>query len=304
MIDARYSTLDQRPEAFNAVSMDIATHILFVMVANSEMLVANPRHCVVGRELIGKEGSVPVNIMDCERNNGMSLNIVNHLSHNLAVPLGSAYNLRLALSATPTLATPHTTNIGLIYFNFSCKMLEIVVKKCADLLEHSPCGFVGNASFSFNLLGRYATPCRSYQVDSLKPYSKRSAGLMEDGIGKRGYLMPASVALVNWSSVYPVMLGYFLAYWALNAIRVAMVLNPLKASLIIGEGFVKVFSRKFVHFFIPFYHVLYHTSYMMSRDSYLKLFILSAVSIYSFTFIVIELGSPAIVLCISLYKVE
>ena len=58
MINARNTTLNKRPKAFNAIGVDIPTHIDFGMVVNPLMLVTEPSHSIVSGEFIGKQGSV------------------------------------------------------------------------------------------------------------------------------------------------------------------------------------------------------------------------------------------------------
>ncbi len=83
MIDTRNTTLNQRPKAFNAIGMNIPTHIDLGMVVNPLMLVANPSHSVVGGELVSVEGGgtsdTPIN----EGNDSLSLNIRGNYSNDL-----------------------------------------------------------------------------------------------------------------------------------------------------------------------------------------------------------------------------
>ncbi len=268
MIDTRDATLDQRPKPFDAVGVDFATDILFVMVANPEMLVADSGHVVVGRELVSKQHGFPIDIASHERDKGVPFHIGDNCGDDLALPLGGTENLCFALSATPTLAVPHTADIGLVNFNLAREWLVVFVEEGADLLEHSPSRLVGHAQFPFKLLGGNAATGGRHDIDSLKPSPERSRRLVEYRAGKRGHLMPAVVAFVNWSLGKFVMLRYLIADWAFNPVRVAVVLYPLKAGIGVRECLVKVFSRKLFHFFHPSHHVLYHKHYMMSRDNY------------------------------------
>ena len=153
MIYTRNATLDQRPKAFNGVGMNTTTNILFVVVADSKVCVANPSHSVVARELIGKEGGVSIYALDCERDDGVLSHIGDDFSNDLAIPLSSTDNFSLAFRTPTTLAVPGTADIGFINLYLTCKMMEVIIKKSAYLLKHTPCRLVGNTSFPFNLLG-------------------------------------------------------------------------------------------------------------------------------------------------------
>ena len=52
MINANYTTLNQRPKAFNAVGVDIPLNINLEMVLNPKVSVANSSHVVVARKFI------------------------------------------------------------------------------------------------------------------------------------------------------------------------------------------------------------------------------------------------------------
>ena len=47
MIDTSYTTLNQRPETFDIVSVDLSTDILFDTMANSKVREANPSYSII-----------------------------------------------------------------------------------------------------------------------------------------------------------------------------------------------------------------------------------------------------------------
>ena len=137
MIDTRDTTFNQRPEAFNAVGVKFATHILFVMVVDAKVAIADSSHSVIAGELIGEDGSVPIYILNCKRNDGMPFNIINYLCNDFAVPLGSTDYFGLTFRTTSTLTPSHPAYIGFINFYFTCKMLEILIKQSALYVSES-----------------------------------------------------------------------------------------------------------------------------------------------------------------------
>jgi hypothetical protein len=60
--------------------------------------------------------------------------------------------------------------------------------------------------------------------------------------------MPAIVALIARATCNFVVLRYLVAYRAVYAIGIAMVLNPFKTNFISGELGVKIFGSVLVHF--------------------------------------------------------
>ena len=269
MINAPNATLNQRPESLNAVGVDAPTSILFSVMADSKVSEAEPRHSVVGGELIGVEDCSSVNLPGHIRDNGVPFYIGDNACYHFAFSLGDADDLALALCTTPTLAMPSPTDIGLVNFHFTNKGGEVLLKELSDLPEHSPSRLVGDTRFPLDLLGGYPASGGSHLVDCLKPNPERRSRLVEYCAGSRVDLMTAVVALIAGATNNPVVLRRPLAYRAKYAVGVAVVLNPLQTGIVIWELSVKVFNGVFVHFLIPFLHVLYHNIYMLSRDNYL-----------------------------------
>jgi hypothetical protein len=271
MIDAGYATLHQRPETLNAVRVDAPTSILPVVVADSKVGETEPRHGIVAGELVGVEDCTPVNLPENVGDNGVPFYIGDNACHHLPVSLGDADDLALALSATPTLALPLSADVGFVSLYLANESGEVLLKEHPDLPEHSPGRLVGDTRFPLDLLGGYSTSGGSHLVDCLKPNPERGSGLVEDSAGGGVNLVSAVVALVAGTALNPVVLCHPLAYRAVDAVRVAVALNPLKAGIVVGELLVKVFKRVFLHFLIPLIHVLYHNLYVLSRDNYLAI---------------------------------
>jgi hypothetical protein len=269
MIDARYATLDERPEALDAIRVDFATHIFLGVMLNPQVRISQPSHVVVAGELVCEENRIAVNRSSHEGDKSMPLDIGNHLSHNLAVSFHSADNLCLALCATATLASPNSANIGLVNLYLTYKVLKVLTQKGADLLEHSPGRLVGHASLPLDLLSRDTASSGGHTIDNFKPSLEWRGGLVEYRPSSRVDLMTAVVALIARPSLGFVMLRYLLAYRTGNALWPSVVFNPFQAIIISGKFFVEILCSIFSHLFIPFHHVLYHKYYTVSRDNYL-----------------------------------
>lgn len=106
MIYTTNTTLYERPETLNTVSVDFPTSIYFIMVVNSKMFDTEPREMVISGEFVSIESGIPINIVNHEGDKGMSLNIGDNLCCDFTIPLYSTKNLRLALCTTPTLTLP------------------------------------------------------------------------------------------------------------------------------------------------------------------------------------------------------
>jgi hypothetical protein len=269
MINTGYATLNQRPEPLYAVGVDVPTSIFPIVMANSKVDETKPRHSIIAGELIGVEDCPSVNLSGYVGDKSMPLYIGDDACHHLPVPLCNTDDFAFAFSTTPTLALLFATDIGFISLNLTSKSGKTLLKKLSYLPEHAPSRLVGDTRFPLDLLGGYSAPCGRHLVDCLKPSPKRRSRLVEDSASNGVDLMPTVIALIAWATSDLVVLSHLLAIKAVNAIRVTMVFNPLKASIVIGELIIKVFNSVFSHFLIPFLHVLYHNLYMLSRDNYL-----------------------------------
>jgi hypothetical protein len=271
MIDTSNTTFHQRPESLDAVGVDFPANVLFVMVSDSEVTEPISGHVVIGRELVSVENSVPANLVDCERYDGMPLNIANDLSDHLVISLSSSDNLRLALSSPATLAFSHTTHISLINLYLTRKMMEVLIKQGADLLEHSPGCLIGNAGLPLNLLGGYSASGRGHAIYYLEPDSKWGSGFVEDSSGSRVDLRAAIIAAIACAVLNSMVLGYLLTLHTVNTIGPTEVFKPFKTGIIIGELLFEVFGSVFLHLSVSFTLPFYHKIYLLSRDNYLKI---------------------------------
>jgi len=271
MIDARNTTLNQRPKAFNAIGVDFATHIPLGVMFNPQVRISQPCHMVVAGELIREQNRIAVNGTSHEGDKRVPSDIGDDLSHHLAVSFHGTDDFGLTLSATTTPTTPDTAYISLVNLNFPTKLSVSFIKQLPYLREHSPSRLIGYASFTLDLLRRYATTCRRHNKYSVEPSAKRSLGLVEYGVGCGGHLSPAELAGIHLAVGYAVVLCCLLALLAENAVGEAGVLDVFKARFLVGELLIKVpygiASHLSTLLFVstPF---LYHKISVMSRDNY------------------------------------
>jgi hypothetical protein len=163
------------------------------------------------------------------------------------MPLNYPDNGNFAFSTSASFAMPDPAYISFVNFDFASKDRIGFTKQSPNLFEHSPSGFVGNSSFSFNLLGRYTASGRRHSMYDLEPSPQRGSRFMEYRASKRVNMVSTIVTGVTGAVRNLVVLSYSMAVRAFNTLRPAMVLYPLKASIVIRESFVKVFDGKLVH---------------------------------------------------------
>jgi hypothetical protein len=248
MIDTINATLDQRPESLNVIRVDSTPNILIDTVLNTEMRKSKSSQMVIRGELIGQKYGVPIHLIDYKRYKGMSLNIGDYGGGYRALPLYCTDYDRLTRSTTPTFTSLFSTDVSLVNFHFPSQMIVGIHKKSADLLKHTPRCLISNTRLTLNLFGGDTTSGRRHTVDSLKPHSQWSSGLVEYCTSKRVNLITAIIAHIASPIGYFMVFSYLLALRTMNTIRVAMVFNPLKASIVIRELGVKIFKSVGFHF--------------------------------------------------------
>src|SRR3989304_525294 len=92
--------------------------------------------------------SVSGNIVPDDRHDCPALNICNDLSDHLrGFPIDQSHYRGFALSTSPWFAVMLATHIRFIYFGIAVERIAFLIHKRTNLLEHSPCGFVGHSEF-------------------------------------------------------------------------------------------------------------------------------------------------------------
>ena len=232
--------------------MSIATNPNLSGMMNAPMLVSRRAKAVVGGPFIGIDHRAWQYSFFDERNERVGFCVRYDLGNYRALSLNHASDNRFANSAaTLNLSRSNVlvhvlrlaakeTFVGL---DFTAKRIVIFFQHLANLFEHAPRGFVGDARLALKLFGRDAATSRGHQIDRVKPSLKRRAGLVINRVGGRVNVMPAILARVRVARSYLVMLSYLVARLAKDAIGVEVISQPIKASIIVRELFLEILER-------------------------------------------------------------
>jgi len=251
VINALDSVLDQTPESFDGLSMGITSHIDFLAVANAPMVVIVRRsgEAVIRRIIIGKN---QIGWQDVLFNQPMQRALSDIGCNECAnAPLALdesdhgrfSFLVRRASAALHSLATAKVHFINLDGLLASAQLRRVLrfVQHGANLLEHAPRSFIGNARLALDLFCRNSATSRGHQIHRVEPRCKGRGRLVKDGASRGMNMVAAVFAAIRRSARCAVMLGHGLALLAVNAVRVEIVLEPFEASGIIGklclEGF-------------------------------------------------------------------
>ena len=142
------------------------------------------------------------------------------------------------------------TSPSLVAFGIAIHGLCFLIHEASNLLEHSPRRFVGNTEFPLKLFSRDTATSSGHQEHGIEPRPKRRRGFVEDSSRRGIYLVSTELASIGFSPCLTIVFSYLIADRTKNAIRVATLEYPVKASIIIGIRFVELFNRIFSSFHI------------------------------------------------------
>jgi hypothetical protein len=242
-------SFDEGPKALHGVGMNVSAHVDPLVVLNPAVLVAVFRvaNAVINVPLVSKYRAFWHNVFTDNRQQGTTLNVVRSESADTALAFHDSEDRSLRifdLSARVELS--HAAEISLVHLDALAFAAQrwgfLIVEHGANLLEHAPGCFVGNASLPLNLFCRNAATGLRHEVDGIEPSGERSRRFVEDRASSRVNVMAAMVARVGGAAHYAMVLGDRFALVAIDAFRVQAIAKPLKAGCIIRKLFLEVFQ--------------------------------------------------------------
>lgn len=149
----------------------------------------------------------------------------------------------------PVLLAWLSANISLIYLHnrFKRFLVFLVLHGLADLVQHSPRGFVGtHAHFPLQLLGGNPLAGDVHEVDCVEPHTQVEVRVLEDCTFQRGKLALAVVAVEKTPVVFlPIHPMYTSAFRAYITVLVFRLHNEVDCAVFVGKPFCKL---KIVHY--------------------------------------------------------
>lgn len=88
---------------------------------------------------------------------------------------------------------------------------------------------------------------RSHAVDGIEPQTQRGSRFVKDRSSGRIHMMTTFLAAIGPATLNKVVLGDLLAVFAGNPLRITIIHQPVKASLVIGEICLKVLNKIMLH---------------------------------------------------------
>ena len=238
MIDATDPALYEAPESFNGVRMNVSGHINFLAVVDSLVRVAASANAVVGAEVIGEYHRSWEHVFFDESSQRVGFYVSGDESSNLSLALNHANDGSLIGSASAPPFAPASV-VRLVHLHFAAKSANrptlLIGQHGANLLEHAPRRFVGDASLALDLFRRNSATGSRHEVHCIEPRCKRSGRLVKDRASGRMDMVSAMVAAVGRAAHNAVVLRNALAVLAKDAFGIEMILEPFEAGGVIGE---------------------------------------------------------------------
>ena len=254
MIHAANPVLNQTPKTLYGISVNVAFDVHAARMLDSAVPIlkrdsifgSQVAHFVVQRRFIGVHGTA---FSDVFLNESCQMPVIyfgNRLCNYLTSALNNGDNRSfLAVESWRSASgiLPHAAHVGFVYLDRWPLQFQIIAfgEHRANLLEHTPCGFVSDTAFSLNLLCRNPAASRTHQVHGIEPCLERSSGLFHDGSSERINLSPAVIAAICGAILDAIVFAFLLALLAVSdAARPSLIHQVSKANVIIRKLFVEV----------------------------------------------------------------
>ena len=181
------------------------------------------------------------------------LNVVSNKGLNSSFAFDNADHGSLGLvashrSASSALApSAHVRFVNLNRFSSTADRLSTIFQHGANLLKHTPRGFIRDARFPLNLLCRNSAARLCHEVDRVEPSRKRRRRFVEDRSSSWVNVMTTAVARIRGTTHHAMMFSCRFALLAINTVRIKAIAEPLQTGRIIGKLCLEVPERVGLH---------------------------------------------------------
>jgi len=172
------TALEDTPKAFNRVRVDCANHILMPTVVNAavgnsrrQILIAGPCVC---RKQTNFVGTNLINKIDGRLSRNTFQNAGNHVTLALHSANDWCFVAVMTFLFIPMPVFVFAADERFVHFDDAAQLVDILHKRCADFMAHSPCGFVrAETHVAHDLERTHSLFARKHQVSDFKPLAKR-----------------------------------------------------------------------------------------------------------------------------------
>jgi hypothetical protein len=183
--------LEQRPERFDVVRMNVAAHILIFGMLHAIVIEAKCGQVVITGMFIGRDQRHAVTDSFADKAVERSrVGLFDYLTTHVTLAADSSDHRGLAAKSSdmllfvPMAILILAANAHFINFDDSHELLEIVIPHASPKpMADEPCGMQGRAlaeEHAPNLTGRNAFQALEHRVENLEPSHKRDVGIFEN----------------------------------------------------------------------------------------------------------------------------
>lgn len=200
--------IQQTPDRFDGVGMNVATDVLAVAVGDNLVSLADP---VVGLVLVGVEDGFLIDVGIDEVGHDLVGNVRLRAcgEPHLTATFDDAHNGRLVLGVTGTLAADGSTDVELVGFDHTRELGSVGVHSGPDTVAQIPPGLGGDTQRSGELVGAHTLLRFDQKEGGEEPFPQRELGILQDGSDPDRELVFTTVALKELASLDPSDLGRF-----------------------------------------------------------------------------------------------
>ena len=239
------SVLQERPEAFNRVRVNIAAYVYAGGVVDPLMRVSAGGEALVGRELVGVDHRLREDSLLDVGEQFPGGDVIDCVGGDSATPLDHSEDGGLVRPAAGTAsggAFATSADVRLVQFDGPGEG-EVVVEHdfLANQLHHSPGGLVGDTDFTFQLLGGDSASGAGHEVHGVEPQVQGSGRLVVDrpcggvDVGSAGGAGPRLTLLRSLVPLEAALLPALLAEGVGAVFGVAGAPQPVEAGGVVGE---------------------------------------------------------------------
>ena len=236
--------LNERPESFNRVGVDVAANVFLGDVVHGGVLVAVHRQPLVGIQFVGRYRGVPVHMLDDVLLKAGPLHVRHNAGDDIATTFHHAEHDDLAKRRPAPLAGALAADHDLVNLDVATDRRVAVNEGevLADFMTHAPSRLVVHRKLALQFLGRNPVTGRGEQIHGVKPLLQRGVGLVKRGADHGVNMVPARASIGgHLGESFPKI--SFAAFWALVVLAVAGLEKMFQAGVIIRKELHKFGNR-------------------------------------------------------------
>jgi hypothetical protein len=183
------AAFEDRPEAFDGLSMDCSDDILTSRVVNSRVWIILVKRIVAWILIGAKQADFMGNGFADEGGESSRINISDHARNHISLAADRADDRRFAgtnaacSAAAALIPMPifgQAANESFVDFDNTAELVNVLHKRGSDLMAHEPSGFIGTETHvAIDLQSAHAFLANEHKMDDAIPFAKRLIRVLE-----------------------------------------------------------------------------------------------------------------------------